>query len=104
MIMFESTRTSFTRQYQLIRRSITNLVSSGTATNIQEVGRGASVQLDDVHGGHGQPGAVHHAPNVAVQGDVVEVEVGGLDFTGVLLGPVALNKKSTVSTHILNFS
>ena len=40
---------------------------------------------------------VDHAADVTVQGDVVEVEVSGLDFTGVLLGPVALNKKSTVT-------
>ena len=36
-----------------------NLVGSGTAANVEEVGRGAAVQLDDVHGGHGKPGSIH---------------------------------------------
>ena len=32
-----------------------------------------SLDLDDVHGGHGQPRAVHHAADVAGQADVVKV-------------------------------
>ena len=51
------------------------------------------MQLDDVHGGHGQAGAVHHAPDVAVQGDVVQVVVGGLDL-GLLFG--TLSKKNRI--------
>ena len=47
---------------------------------------------------------VDHAADVTVQGDVVEVEVSGLDFTGVLLGPVALKKKSTVTTYMYSIS
>merc|ERR1719370_1514814 len=72
--------------------SLFHLVSSGTATDVQEVGGGTPVQLDDVHGGHGQPGPVHHAPDVPVQGDIVQVVVGSLNLPGVLLAPVSLVK------------
>src|SRR5207247_5019769 len=50
-----------------------DLLRSGAASNIQEVGGRASVVLDDVHGGHGEAGAVHHAADVAVEVDVAEV-------------------------------
>ena len=42
-----------------------DLVGGGAAAHVQEVGRGAAVQLDDVHRRHGQAGAVHHAADVA---------------------------------------
>ena len=35
---------------------------------------GAAVELDDVHGRHGQAGAVHHAADLAVERDVVEID------------------------------
>lgn len=54
-----------------------------TAANIQEVGRLSPVQLDDVHGCHGQPGAIDEAANVPVQLDVVERVLGGLHLPGV---------------------
>ena len=41
--------------------------------------------LDDVHGGHGKPGPVHHAGDVPFESDVVEVELGGLHLAGVFL-------------------
>ena len=46
------------------------------------------MQLDDVHSGHGETSTVDHAADVAVQGDVVQLELGGLDFLRVLLRPV----------------
>merc|ERR1719341_377071 len=58
----------------------------------KEVGGRSPLQLDDVHGGHGQPGPVHHAPDVTVQGNVVQVVVCSLDLPGVLLAPVPLVK------------
>ena len=73
-----------------------NLVGSGTAANVEEVGRGAAVQLDDVHGGHGKPGAVNHAADIAVEGDVVQVEVGCCHLAGILLRPVSLKKPNNV--------
>merc|ERR1712156_880541 len=45
--------------------SLFHLVGSGTAANVEEVGWGAAVQLDDVHGGHGKPSSVNHAAEVA---------------------------------------
>ena len=37
------------------------------AADVQEVGRLAAVQLDDVHGGHGEASSVHQTANVAIQ-------------------------------------
>ena len=48
------------------------------------------MHLDDIHSGHGEPGPVDHAADVSVQGDVVEVVVGGLHLPGVFLAPVPL--------------
>lgn len=60
-----------------------------STTDIQEVGRVTAVQLDDVHGRHGQTGTVDKASNVTVQLDEVEVVLGRLDFIGVFLRLVA---------------
>ena len=49
----------------------------------------AAVQLDQVHGGHGEPGAVHHAGDVAVERDVVEVVLAGLALDRVFLRRIA---------------
>src|SRR5690606_34852425 len=49
----------------------------GAAADVEEVRRIAAVQLDDVHGGHGETGAVHHAGNVPVERDVVEAVLMG---------------------------
>merc|ERR1719318_1834423 len=77
--------------------SLLNLVSSSTASYIKKVGRASTMQLDDVHRGHRQTGTVHHAPNVTIQGDIVEVVVGGLNLPLVLLRPVSLVKDSLLS-------
>ncbi len=45
--------------------------------------------LHQVHGRHRQPGAVDHAADVAVQGDVVEVVLGGGRLARVFLADVA---------------
>lgn len=37
-----------------------HLMSCGSSSNVQEVGGRATVELDDVHGGHGQTCAVHY--------------------------------------------
>src|SRR3546814_1208948 len=39
----------------------------GAAADVQEVRRLAAIELDDVHGRHGEPGAVHHAADIAVE-------------------------------------
>ena len=61
----------------------------GAAADVEEVGRLAAGELDDVHGRHRQAGAVDHAADVAVELDVVEVELRGLDLERVLLVEVA---------------
>src|SRR5690606_12658621 len=43
------------------------------ATYVQEVGRLAAGQLDNVHGTHGQACTVNHAADVAFQRNVVEL-------------------------------
>ena len=48
-----------------------------------------AVELDDVHRRHGEAGAVDHAADGAVERDVVEVVLRGLDLLVVLLGHVA---------------
>ena len=62
----------------------------GSSADVEKVCWRSAVKLDDVHGGHGQSGAVDHAADVAVERDVVEVVSGGLDLALVLLGPVSL--------------
>jgi len=59
-----------------------------TATNVEEVSGRTAVQLDNVHGSHGETGTVDEAANVTVELDEVEANLGGLDFLGVLLGDV----------------
>jgi hypothetical protein len=61
----------------------------GAAADVEEVRGLGAVELDDVHGRHGQAGAVDHAADVAVERDVGEVVLGGLDLLGVFLGLVA---------------
>src|SRR5690606_33613895 len=63
-----------------------DLVLAGAAADVTEVGRLFAVQLDDVHGRHGEARAVDHAADVAVEGDVGQVPGRGLDFLGVFLG------------------
>src|SRR5690606_4113160 len=61
----------------------------GATADVEEVGGLAAVQLDDVHGGHGQAGAVDEAGDVAVEADVVEAELTGGHLARILLGRVA---------------
>jgi hypothetical protein len=61
----------------------------GRTTDVEEVGGFATAELDDVHGGHGEAGTVHHAAHVAVELHVVEASFTGFHFDGILLGLVA---------------
>ena len=61
----------------------------GRTTNVEEVGRLTTAQLDDVHGGHGQAGAVDHAAHIAVELHVVEAGFSSFHLRGVLLSRVA---------------
>ena len=44
--------------------------------------------FDDVHRRHGETGAVHETGDVAIETDVVEVVLRGLDLAGIFLGGV----------------
>ena len=61
----------------------------GAAADIEEVGRRRAVELDDVHGGHGEARAVHHAADLAVELDVVERVLAGFGLGRILLVEVA---------------
>ena len=47
------------------------------------------MKRDDVHGRHGETSAVDETSNVSVKADVVEVRLGGDDFSLVFLLPVS---------------
>src|SRR4051812_32608637 len=66
-----------------------DLFLAGAAADVEEVRRRHAVELDDVHRRHREAGAVDHAADIAVEGDVVEVVFRRLDFLGVFLGLVA---------------
>ena len=68
---------------------VLDLLGVGAAADIEEVGRLAARQLDDVHRRHRQAGAVDHAADVAVEPDVVERELRRLDLERILLADVA---------------
>eukprot|EP00581_Thalassiosira_minuscula_P037916 CAMPEP_0184443946 /NCGR_PEP_ID=MMETSP0740-20130409/926_1 /TAXON_ID=385413 /ORGANISM="Thalassiosira miniscula, Strain CCMP1093" /LENGTH=214 /DNA_ID=CAMNT_0026812481 /DNA_START=241 /DNA_END=882 /DNA_ORIENTATION=- len=61
----------------------------GAATHVEEVRRLSTVEFDDVHGGHRETRAVHHAADFTVQSDVVEVILGRLKLFGVFFGFIA---------------
>ncbi|MNQ24133.1 hypothetical protein D3C85_373180 [compost metagenome] len=46
------------------------------------------MQVDDVHGAHGQAGTVDHATDVAFQGHVVQFELGSVGFARIVLGRI----------------
>src|SRR6056297_3362237 len=61
----------------------------GATAHVKEVGRFSAIELDDVHRGHSKARAVHHAADLAIQSDVVQIVFGGFEFLGVFLGRVA---------------
>ena len=69
--------------------SLAHLLGAGAAAHVEKVGGLAARQLDDVHGGHGQPGAVHHAADVAAELDIVQTMLGGFNFERLFLVQVA---------------
>ena len=73
----------------MILKAAVTFSSRGAAADVEEVRRLLAVELDDVHGRHGEAGAVDHAADRAVERDVGEVVLRGLDLLLVLLGLVA---------------
>src|SRR5690606_16168629 len=61
---------------------------AGAAADIEEVGGLAAFELDGVHGGHGEAGAVDEAADVAIEGDVGEAHAAGAHLGGILRGGV----------------
>ena len=66
------------------------LLGGGAAAHVQKVGRLAAIELDGVHGRHGQPRAIDQAADVAVQADVGQVEFAGFYFGGVFFVQIAV--------------
>jgi hypothetical protein len=66
-----------------------HLVLRGAAADVEEVGRVAAEVLDDVHRAHREAGAVDEAGDVAVERDVAQRVLRGLDFLRVFLVQVA---------------
>src|SRR5271157_527346 len=60
-----------------------HLLLAGAAAHVEEVGGAAARVLDDVHGGHGETGPIHHAAHVAVEPDVVQAVLARLHFQRV---------------------
>ncbi len=66
-------------------KPLLNHFFAGPPSYIEEVRRFGACQFDDVHGGHGKPGAVHHGAYVAVQTNVVDIVLLGLGIQGIFL-------------------
>ena len=64
-------------------------LAGGAAADIEEVGGLRAVQLDDVHGRHGESRAVDHAADVAVELDVAQLVLGCRALRRVLLVRIA---------------
>ena len=86
--MLNSTALTFGSE-RMMRRAAATLSAWAPAADVQKVGRLAAVQLGDVHGGHGQPGAVDHAADLAIQLDVAQAMAAGFLLLGRLLVGVA---------------
>ena len=78
---------------------VLDLFGVGAATDIQEIRRTAAGELDDVHGGHRQAGAVHHAGDVAIELDVVQAELGRFHFERIFFVEIAQVDQVLVPEH-----
>ena len=58
------------------------------AAYVQEISRASSGHLDDVHGGHRQTGAVHHATHGPVQFHKIQTGFAGFYFRGVFFAQI----------------
>ncbi|TPV97883.1 MAG: hypothetical protein USCAAHI_02684 [Beijerinckiaceae bacterium] len=66
-----------------------NALRRGAAAEIEKIGGAAARIFDRVHGCHGEPGTIDNAADIAVEANIVEVMLGGLDLARVLLRMVA---------------
>ena len=77
--------------------SFGKLLAFGAAADIQEIGGLTTVELNDIHGGHGESGTVDEAADVTTDMDVVQVEVFGMLLTWVVLSLIFLSSKILLS-------
>ena len=70
-------------------KGLDGAVGGDAAADVEEIGGFAAVQLDDVHGRHGQTGPIDQTADVAIQRDVGKARLIGPDFVGVVFGGVA---------------
>src|SRR5690606_20262043 len=56
-----------------------------TAAHVEEVGRLAAVQLNDIHGAHGQASTVDHAADVAIECHIVQLPGSRVSFARIFL-------------------
>mgnify|MGYP000877262279 CR=1 FL=1 len=64
---------------------LSDLIFVSITTDVKEVSRHATLQLDNIHGSHSETSAVNHAADIAIQSDVVQVVFISLDFSWVFL-------------------
>jgi hypothetical protein len=74
-----------------------DLLHRGAAPHVQKVRRLAPVQFDDVHGRHGQPGAVHEATDVAVQPYIGDPHLPGALFGVRKVGQIGFLEEGLVA-------
>src|SRR6185437_12635455 len=77
------------RVFQQDLEGVPHLLAVRSAAHVEEVGGRSAGILNDVHGRHRQPGAVDHAGHVALELDVVQPVLAGLDLERRLLVQVA---------------
>ena len=68
-------------------KGLGDLLDVRAAAHVQKVRRLAAVQLDQVHGAHGQAGSVDQAADVAVQLDVAQAGLAGAGLRPALPRP-----------------
>ncbi len=57
------------------------------------------MQVNDVHGTHGQTGTVDHAADVAFQSNVVQFELGSVGFTRIVLRRIVHGAQLGLTVH-----
>ena len=74
-------------------KGLGHLLHVGPAAHVEEIGRLAAVELDEVHRAHGQPGAVDQAADVAVQLHEAQARLARADFRRLLFRQVAQGRQ-----------
>ena len=70
-------------------KGLGHLLHVGPAADVEEIGRLAAVELDEVHRAHGQSGAVDQAADVAVELHEAQARLAGADLRRLFFGQVA---------------